>query len=492
MSNFSDFLKQCIQEKNISVAFMAKYCGIDRSTMYKIINGKLNPPSVEICEKISSFMQLTPDEKNQFSRAYEISLIGKDVFIRRKETKDFLLNFPALINNSLFKNQNWSVSDSNKNIMPADKRCIPISNRNLFYYYVQNILETEMQSDSKKVALLIQPDCEFLFNYLTNLKLSGSALHIEHILCMNSVEKSDCGYNIKILFSLLPLFMNGMNYQVYFFYNDVHSHFHNLNVFPSMILTEKHAITCTSDYKSGILYQDPETVAMLWNIFSSYKEKCRPLFQIPHSIEEEGYLVTSTTLNNSCLYYLEPEPCLIPFIEDSMIANFVPKNTPAKEEILSYLYTYLKTAREVIQKSDFYFYFCKEELDKFAETGILAEIPKELSSNYIFSVEERITILENLLEHRAKAHFRLLKPIFEQTAQQLHLCAGENNMYLMFFNVLSQRIYLCIQEGNIINAFHDYLGSLDSQELYDDEETLTYFAHTIDTLKQSSKENPVS
>ena len=35
MSDFSDLLSKYIQEKNIQVASMVKYCGIDRSAMYK-------------------------------------------------------------------------------------------------------------------------------------------------------------------------------------------------------------------------------------------------------------------------------------------------------------------------------------------------------------------------------------------------------------------------------------------------------------------------
>lgn len=491
MSDFSDFLKKYIQEKDIHVVSMAEYCGIDRSTMYRIINGKLNPPSVEIRDKLSSFMHLTPEETLYFNHTYEISLLGKEIFIRREKAKEFIQNFPVIMNNLFLKNPCCNVPSSNQNIFNPEKSCIPISSRNLFHYYVQNILEMEIQSQNRKVALLIQPDCEFLFDFLSNLKLSSSTLHIEHILCMNSIQKINCCYNIQNLSSIIPLFINGINYQVYFFYNDVHAHYRNLNVFPSMILTKKHAITCTSDYKNGVLYQDTKIVSMLWELFSSYKDKCHSLFQIPHSLEEEGSLVTSTTLNNTCLYYIEPEPCLVPFVEESIVSNLVPENFPNRKHAIAYVKSYFKNAKEVIQKSDFYFYFCKEELDKFAQTGILTELPKELSYNYKLSVKERITILENLLSYRGKAHFRFLKPIFEQTAKQLHLCVGENNMYLMFFNISSQRVYLCIQQYDILNAFYDYLGSLDSQELYSEEETMNYFQKTINHLKQSLKENPI-
>lgn len=51
MSAFSDTLSQFIDDKKIKVYSMAKYCDTDRSTMYKFISGKRNPPSDEIIKK---------------------------------------------------------------------------------------------------------------------------------------------------------------------------------------------------------------------------------------------------------------------------------------------------------------------------------------------------------------------------------------------------------------------------------------------------------
>ena len=47
MSAFSDTLSQYISDKNVKVYSMAKYCDTDRSSMYKFISGKRNPPSDE-------------------------------------------------------------------------------------------------------------------------------------------------------------------------------------------------------------------------------------------------------------------------------------------------------------------------------------------------------------------------------------------------------------------------------------------------------------
>lgn len=231
MSDFSDLLSKYIQEKNIQVASMVKYCGIDRSAMYKIIKGKHHPPTVQIRDKMARFMHLTPEENRLFNRAYEISQIGKDTYFRRKEAEKFILNFPSALKVPVSANTFSTGSAPEKPISLPDSPCISFSRHELFHYYVQNILEAEMQTENGKIGLLLQPDCEFLFSYLTNLNFFSSGLSIEHILCMDYTEKTDTYCNIRNLSAILPLFMNGINYQVSFFYNDVHSHYRSLNVF---------------------------------------------------------------------------------------------------------------------------------------------------------------------------------------------------------------------------------------------------------------------
>ena len=94
MSVFSDTLAHYIEHKNIKVFSLAKYCNLDRSTMYKIINGKRNPTSEAVFQKIAEFLHLTPVEYRKFKEAYLISKIGKDLYYKRKYTEKYLVDFP--------------------------------------------------------------------------------------------------------------------------------------------------------------------------------------------------------------------------------------------------------------------------------------------------------------------------------------------------------------------------------------------------------------
>lgn len=69
MSVFSDLLKNYIHEKNVKVMSLAHYCNLERSTVYKFINGKREPMSADLVEQIAYFIKLTPLETYQLKEA---------------------------------------------------------------------------------------------------------------------------------------------------------------------------------------------------------------------------------------------------------------------------------------------------------------------------------------------------------------------------------------------------------------------------------------
>ena len=93
MSAFSEVLTEYIKARHVKVAPMTKYCGIDRSTMYKLISGKRNPPSKDIFEKMAQFMHLTPAETQRFEEAWEVTVIGSGSLLQAQKCRKF---YPAL------------------------------------------------------------------------------------------------------------------------------------------------------------------------------------------------------------------------------------------------------------------------------------------------------------------------------------------------------------------------------------------------------------
>ena len=94
MSVFSDLLKHYIHDKNVKVMYLAHYCKLERSTVYKFINGKREPMSAELVEQIAHFIKLTPLETYQLKEAWKMARMGENDYYIRKSIEHFLCDFP--------------------------------------------------------------------------------------------------------------------------------------------------------------------------------------------------------------------------------------------------------------------------------------------------------------------------------------------------------------------------------------------------------------
>ena len=73
---------------------LAHYCNLERSTVYKFINGKREPMSMELVEQIARFIQLTPPETYKFKEAWKMARMGENTYYIRKSMERFLSDFP--------------------------------------------------------------------------------------------------------------------------------------------------------------------------------------------------------------------------------------------------------------------------------------------------------------------------------------------------------------------------------------------------------------
>ena len=76
MNTFSGLLSSFVHQKDISVYPMTRYCGVDRTLMYKYLNGKDYPKEQAVVERMGDFMRLSPSEYEDLLTAWKIEKIG--------------------------------------------------------------------------------------------------------------------------------------------------------------------------------------------------------------------------------------------------------------------------------------------------------------------------------------------------------------------------------------------------------------------------------
>ena len=228
MSDFSQLLSCHIHSKDIKTYALAQYCGLDRSNMYKIINGKRKPSSRELVLKICKFMQLSHAEQKEMEQAYEITLIGHDTYYRRKAVIDFFNNF------RLSKLNLPVLSELNTEIL-FEKGSVTLNtmaevNRSLLY-----IISSEVKKSNGTIDLLVQPDCDFLMNILAAENYDCSQTTIRHIICLNNSTSESItypNYNLHCLEKILPLYSNVDKYNCFYYYDHIDSKCSKFTLFP--------------------------------------------------------------------------------------------------------------------------------------------------------------------------------------------------------------------------------------------------------------------
>lgn len=90
MNPFSQLLSSYVNASNVNVSKMASYCEIDRSSMYKILQGTRKPGTLDLVVRISHYLNLSPEQTELLTEQYEILQIGQKTYGRRKAIYNLL------------------------------------------------------------------------------------------------------------------------------------------------------------------------------------------------------------------------------------------------------------------------------------------------------------------------------------------------------------------------------------------------------------------
>ncbi|MDO4340417.1 MAG: hypothetical protein Q4C91_20400 [Eubacteriales bacterium] len=351
---------------------------------------------------------------------------------------------------------------------------------------VYHNLIAESNRRNGHIALFLQPDYDFLFTLLASLKPTSQTLQIDHIFCINRTELTSENhkiYNINYLRTILPLFINALQYQPYYYYDDIHSHYDNLNIFPCMMLTSDHAIISTSDYKTGLLFHDEKVISMLWEMYNSYLGKCTPLLRPIDSTTVEYSMPGNKEWNNTPCYIIQPKPYLLPHITPELLEAVVSPTFQGRDDFIPYFRQFLASVSSRIFGQNMHLYHTRQGIELFARTGRILEIPEEICRP--FTPTERIFMLKSMLPYCRDGLYRLLKKPLEQISDNLHLCINSFSGYLLCTNVLNQNICLVINESTLLSAFLDYAEHMDVNVLSSPEETEDYIKTIISKLEHA-------
>ena len=237
--------------------------------MYKYLNGKRLPPKQALVERIADYMRLSPSEYEELITAWKIAQVGEENYYNRRNVENFILNFPDVskIDPVILSSASGSAeTESGK----TSAGCQALTSQTMVNNALSRMILKEAAKENGRLALLLQPDNEYLFHFLSSLGESECTLSIEQILCLNNSSQLDKNHqspNLMYLQAVLPLYIRALDYTIYYYYDNVESHFSSFNGLSCLILTSDAAVACTSDYRTGsFLLPDGNRAAALGTV----------------------------------------------------------------------------------------------------------------------------------------------------------------------------------------------------------------------------------
>lgn len=469
MSEFSYVLSRHVHGKNIKTYALAQYCGLDRSNMYKIINGKRKPTSLEMVRKMARFMHLSPAEEQELEEAYQITLTGYDNYYRRRDVMNFFSEF-NLSTASLpsFKYGTDLSTDDKETILltsPAEVK------RALFH-----IISTEMGRETDgHIRLLIQPDASFLINLISAESHAHTKIHIEHIICLNNnpeTTQSQKNYNLKCLKQILPLYGSCPNYECFYYYDDISARTGTITLLPYMIITSKYVCLMTSELDKGYIMRSAPSRSMFSDMFSDYlKASTILLNQISDVAEQLDY---TYGLLRECGpgFCFQMTPCFTPFITFSMAEKYITLESHARSSFIDRFHGYVKEMNSWIEQGKTVCIFSYDGVRRFLETGKIDEYPQDVYRS--IDTHDRVYLIRKLIQSCKNINHRMLKEPIGNPEYELYLFVNQQNGYLMFSSPYSrQPVYLNIEEPGLLFTFYDFCENLDDNMFYTPEEAET-------------------
>lgn len=333
----------------------------------------------------------------------------------------------------------------------------------------------ESHKISGYIKLLIQPDDDFIMKLLTFSGKKKKNLKIEHIICLNnsdSIVNSKQNYNLRCLKNIMPLYICDCNYDSYYYYENILSHSNLFNFSPYLIITSEYALTLSADWEYGIVYHNDDLMYYFNNLFDDLIQNAIRLGMRIDSLLTQINYFSDFDLSSIPGISFQIEPCLVPFLSQSMIDKYLIIDIPNRKETLNYINAYVNKLSSIHNSNITKFIFTQEGVLSFLNTGRLSEIPHHIYHS--FSLQDRILLIRRLIHMCMNQNCRMLNLSMKYPDSRLSVYINQQRGCLLFTSITNNLVYLDLKEPSLLNSFYDFWDTLNDSYFYSKEETINF------------------
>lgn len=502
MSKFSELLSTIVEKNNVNKLQLSKKLQIDRSLLYKYLNGQTLPSNCFV-EKISRELCLAPFLNKQLNEAYDITKDGEDIFQRRKIVKEIFSDIHCI------QKKPTEYLDTSFNISLADKfENSPITTvtgstdvNTILKFIVDHAIASEKESD---IYIIMQPEFNFLLGLINTVPQNRRnkitfhhAIRFEDIKNGNTISAGI--YNLETFSKILPLAYGCSNdttpnrfYNPYYYY-DSHAmqSQHIMEFMPYFVASNDYAISISNDCNNALFYSEPNVVNLLKNEFLTLKERMQPLIQkldnlldlalFYHNVEHEGNFVATL---------IRKDPCLFMSIPIRMYESKIKKDIPHREYLSKIMLERVDNLFRNLSHNGKYNEFIPiNAFDYIIEKRCYCDI--SLDMVHALTDDEVVEVLTNYKNNfETQENFQVFmtdERFYNSKSDALIVFYANQFLHVGRYNDCGYPLEMIfIKEKSILDAFNDYLTNVIPKEngvITDKQTILNIMQKKIDDFK---------
>ncbi len=471
MSDFSDLMKQYMDEASLSAYQLSQLCGIERTTIYRVSRGTRRG-SEEFVETVAPYLQLSKNEKQALLDALRMEKIGKNTYENRIAIQDLL-----------FKISNWKQQENLQNTDVFMLQNIDVSFRQ------ENpvvVLNSENEVDLCIISMLqavgnMEKSPEVFSTAWKKMHLVQAAIwkigkstqkylpFFQYIQFEKTTPEKVVSKNMKMVNEILPFAVAYPGkYEVYYSYAAISED--KIRLFPYCIVVDKYVLYMAEDYQKGLLVCIPEFAQTIREEMKRIRNQYVCLMH-RKLIYGDDYVAFG---KQESIDFCFAEYLPIDFFIDETLAEEVVD--PNFKDEFGVLYWHSKMCRK-----NAHHFFSESSLKQFLKN------PQDLHELQKFQIQvnEQIfqkmvgNVYQRLTDQNKNIH--VLKKDTIPTVPGLAI-GLKRHKKLIIVNETTEKNRFCISitEQSVCNAFEDFFETLSQSEvLLSAEEKKYMFSHWI-------------
>ena len=461
MLQFSEYLRELMNARKLTVSALARASGVERTQLSKVLAGQRVLP-YHMLDQLIYYMQLDPREEKRLRARYDAQFESAQTRRDRERIDRMLRDLARLDLDQRPVQQTRLLTDLEQY---AAGRVIFTGQTNVMLLVRMAIVEEMVRPDACVDTTALPVGDSMQADLIRWYMQEGTRMKIRHVLCFdaNTAQKDGSPGNLELLCQILPVCLVSRERYIPYYYYDNMRGAQYTDPFPNFLVTHSCVVCLAEDMSSAMLLRDPEAVRFYRRHFETMLD---PAYELVRYIDEPLQMLRTYQqwVDMDGIYVAMDQPCFGRFYSQELTQAHLRHGVPGEEQLLELALNRFRHFRQVPR---FYTFFSEAGLRRFMKDGTLDDYPVELVSP--FSVEERRWLLEKLMgEIRSgETTGRVFREgVFPEylsvvtTSQQ-----GIGIFTTGQFPLNGSLCSIQIREPNLTRAFHNWMTSLPGSNL---------------------------